>query len=108
MGVVVGAPGVDVLEGTGVVLGPPGVCVGGTGVGVLVAVLVAVLVGVSVGVLVNVLVGVFVGGRGVPVSVGVGVPCRGGTWGSVYASPELEMRLSNHMPSTLALVAPRP
>ena len=57
--------GTGVLEGMGVAVGPPGVCVGGV---------VGVLVGVEVGVEVGVLVGVLVG---VEVRVGVGVKQAG-------------------------------
>lgn len=58
------AVGVEVYVGTGVAEGPPGVCVGGIGVGVRVAVLVdtGVFVGATrVGVRVAVLVGTVVG-----------------------------------------------
>ena len=72
-------------------------------------------VGVGVGVEVGVRVAVGVGEAvAVPVGVGeaVGVgPGGGGTCGSVKASPEAAMRLSNHMPRTLPTplpLAPRP
>src|SRR3954471_4704027 len=68
----------------------------GTGVGVLVLVDVTVLVRV----------GVLVGG--VPVTVGVGVPCAAGTCGSVYGSPVVVLRESYHIPRTRSFAAARP